>query len=162
MVASCIQYGDDFGECLYHGSIGARWHDPDNDCIKIVDVSKKHVLHTFEGADRESTSDVGIHGASYGIGKRGKAEHILHGTDFLGGEHAVNLGTCSNNVGLHFARGGCVGLVWCTWPLLVAVERSRWFLINVVVRLGMVGSSSLRSSARRSVDAGREHMIRWM
>ncbi len=47
-------------------------------------------------------------------------------------------------------------------PLLVAVERGRWFLINVVVRPRMVASSSLRSSARRSVDAGREHIIWWM
>jgi hypothetical protein len=52
-------------------------------------------------------------------------------------------------------------LAWfcCMCPLLVAVERGRWFLINVVARPGMVGSSLLRSSARRSVDAGGEHMI---
>jgi hypothetical protein len=50
----------------------------------------------------------------------------------------------------------------CMCPWLVAVERSRWFLIHVVVRLGMVASSSLRSSAQRSVDAGGEHMIWWM
>ncbi len=47
-------------------------------------------------------------------------------------------------------------------PLLVAVERGKWFFINVVVRPGMVASSSLRSSAGRSVDAGGEHMIWWM
>jgi hypothetical protein len=47
-------------------------------------------------------------------------------------------------------------------PLSVAVERGRWFLINVVVRPGMVASSLLRSSAQRSVDAGGEHMIWWM
>jgi hypothetical protein len=46
--------------------------------------------------------------------------------------------------------------------LSVVVERGRWFSINVVVRLGMVASSSLRSSAQRSVDAGGEHMIWWM
>jgi hypothetical protein len=96
---------------LYYGSIGASQHGPDDDCIKIKDVSNKHVLHTFEGADREGTSDVGIHGASCGIGKCGKAENILHGTDFLQGEHGINLGTCGNNVVLHVAHGGCVGLV---------------------------------------------------
>jgi hypothetical protein len=42
---------------------------------------------------------------------------------------------------------------------LVAVERGRRFFINVVVRPGMV---ALRSSARRSVDAGGEHMIWWI
>ncbi len=47
-------------------------------------------------------------------------------------------------------------------PLSVAVECGRWFLINVVVRPGMVASSSLSSKAWRSVDAGREHMIWWM
>jgi hypothetical protein len=33
MIAIRFQYGDDFGECLYHGSIGARWHGPDDACI---------------------------------------------------------------------------------------------------------------------------------
>ncbi len=47
-------------------------------------------------------------------------------------------------------------------PLLVAVECGRWFLINVVVRPGMVASSSVRSSAPRSVDASGKHMIWWM
>jgi hypothetical protein len=46
--------------------------------------------------------------------------------------------------------------------LSVVVERSRLFLIYVVVRPGMVASSSLTSSAQRSVDAGGEHMIWWM
>jgi hypothetical protein len=57
-----------------------------------------------------------------------------------------------------------VVLAWC-WrmcPLLVAVEHGRCFLINAVVRPGMMLSSSLRSSARGRVDAGREHMIWWM
>jgi hypothetical protein len=162
MVASRFQYGDKFGEHLCHGSIGARRHGPDNDCIKIIDVGNKHVLHNFEGADREGAGDVGIHGASYGIGTRGKREHILHSTDPLRGKHAINLGMRGNNVGLHIARGGCIGLVLALWPLLVVVECGRWFLIKTVMRPGMVTSSSLRYSAQRSVDAGGEHMILWM
>ncbi len=110
-VAAEFQYGDDFGEFLYHRSIGARWHGSDNDCIKVLDVGNKHILHTFEGADREGAGDVGIHGARYDISKRGKAEHILHSTDFLRGKHAINLGTCSNNVELLFTCGGCICLV---------------------------------------------------
>ncbi len=47
-------------------------------------------------------------------------------------------------------------------PLSVVVECGRWFFINVVVRPGMVVSSSLRSSIQRSVDAGGEHMILWI
>ncbi len=39
MVATGFQYEDDYGECLHHGSIGARQHGPDNDCIKVVDVA---------------------------------------------------------------------------------------------------------------------------
>ncbi len=111
MLATGYQYGDDFGECLYHGSIGARQHGPDDDCIKVKDVGNKQVLHTFERADREGAGDVGIHVACYGIGKRGKAEHILHSTDFLRGKHTINLGTCNNNVRLHVTRGGGIGLV---------------------------------------------------
>ncbi len=82
MVAFRFQYGDDFSERLYHGSIGVRQHGPDDDCIKIIDVGNKHILHTFEGADREGAGDVGIHGASYGISKHSKAEHILNSTLF--------------------------------------------------------------------------------
>jgi hypothetical protein len=111
MVASRFQCGDDFGECLYHRSIGARWLGPDNDCSKVVVVGNEHKLHTFEGAVREGADDVGIHGARYGIGKCGKAEHILHSTYFLRGEHAINLGMSGNNVGLHIACRGCIGLV---------------------------------------------------
>jgi hypothetical protein len=85
MVGAGFQYGDDFGECLYHGHIGARWHGPDDDCIKVIDVGNKHILHTFEGVDREGAGDVSLHGACYGIGECGEAEHILHSTDFLGG-----------------------------------------------------------------------------
>ncbi len=118
MVAAGFQYGDDFGECLYHGHVGARWHGPDNDCIKVVDVGNKHILHTFEGADREGNGDVSIHGACYGIGEWGKAEHILHSTDFLRGKHAINLSMCGNNGGLYFTCGGCIGSVASHVPLV--------------------------------------------
>ncbi len=60
MVAAGFQYGDDFGECLYHGCVGARRHGLEDDCIKVVDVGNKHILHTFEGADREGAGDVSI------------------------------------------------------------------------------------------------------
>jgi hypothetical protein len=50
MVATRFQYED-----LYNGSIGARRHGPNDDCIKVVNLENKHVLHTFEGADREGT-----------------------------------------------------------------------------------------------------------
>ncbi len=32
-------------------------------------------------------------------------------TDFLGREHAINLGKSGEDVGLHIVRGSCVGLV---------------------------------------------------
>ncbi len=111
MVVAGFQYGDDFGECLYHGSIGARRHCLDDDCIKVVDVGNKYVLHTFDEADQEGTGDVGIHGARYGIGEHGKAVHILHSTDLLRGKHAINLDHCGNNDGLHVKHGGCIGSV---------------------------------------------------
>jgi hypothetical protein len=120
MVAVGFQDGDDYGECLYHGSTGARRHGPGNDCIKVIDVGNKHIFHTFEGSDREDAGDAGIHGACYGIGKRGKAEHILHSTDFLRGKHAINIGTCGDNVRLHVTCGSCIGLV----PLHVSLVGS--------------------------------------
>jgi hypothetical protein len=95
---------------LYHGSISARRHGLEDDCIKVVDVGNKHVLHTFDGVDREGAGDVGIHGARYGIGKRSKAVHILHSTGFLRGEHVINLGMRGNNIGLHIAHEGYIGL----------------------------------------------------
>jgi hypothetical protein len=130
MVASRFQYGDYFGKCLYHGSIGARQRGLDDDCIKIVDVDNKHVLHTFEGADRKGTGDVSIHGACYGIGKRGKAEHILHSMDFLKGEHEKTL-ACDviiSDCTLHVEA--VLAWYWQMCPLSVAVECGRWFLIN--------------------------------
>ncbi len=144
---------------MYHGCICARWHGPDNDCIKVVDVCNKHILHTFQGADWEGAGDIGIHGACYGIGERGKAEHILHSTNFLRGKQAINLGTCKDNVGLHATCGGCIGLVALHVPLVGSGEAREMVFIYVGVRPGMVASSSLRSSAQRSVDDGREHMI---
>ncbi len=68
--------------------------------------------------DREGAGDVCIHGVRYGIGKHGKAEHILHSTDFLRGKHAINLGMCSDNVGLYAMCGGCIGLVALHVPLV--------------------------------------------
>ncbi len=47
-------------------------------------------------------------------------------------------------------------------PLSVAVERGRWFLISAGVSPEMVVSSSLCSSALRSVADGEEHMNWWM
>jgi len=48
------------------------------------------------------------------------------------------------------------------WPLLVAVDRGKWFLISVGMCPGMVTSSSLRWRAPRSVADGGEHMHWWM
>ena len=43
------------------------------------------------------------------IGERGKAEHILHCTCFLGGEDVVNVGTGLDDVGMIVARRRRVG-----------------------------------------------------
>ena len=50
-----------------------------NDCIEIIDIRNKNVLHSFERANREGTGDVGVHCASDGIGKCGETKYILHG-----------------------------------------------------------------------------------
>ncbi len=155
IVATGFQYGDDFGEdCTMEASVR-------DSSIKVVDIYNKHTLHTIGGADQEGAGDVSIHGARYGIGERGKAEHILHSTDFLRGKHAINLDTCGDNVKLHVRCGGCIGLV-SLHVSLVGSGGARQMVFDVVVKPGMVASSSMRSSAQRSVDAGGEHMIWWM
>ncbi len=79
----------------------------------------------------------------------------MHSTDSLRGEHAINLGTCGNYVRLHITRGGCIGLVLVHVSLVSSGGAQQMVLIIAVVRPEMVASSPLRSSTRRSVDAGR-------
>ncbi len=136
-----------------------RGHGLVDDRIEIIHVCNKHSLYTFERVGREDAGDVGIHGASYGISKHGKAEHILHSTDFLGGDMQSTLACVA--IMLDCILRVEALLDWCRrmCPLLVAVKHGRWFFINTGVRLGMVAISSLRSSVPKSADAGREHMI---
>ncbi len=47
-VATCFEVSDHFGECSHHGCICARGHDAHNDCIEILDICNKNILHTFE------------------------------------------------------------------------------------------------------------------
>ncbi len=54
-------------------------HGVNNDCIEIIDIHSKNLLHTFERANREGTGDVGVYCASDGIGKCSETKYILHG-----------------------------------------------------------------------------------
>ena len=82
-----------------------------NDCIEVIDICNKYVLHTFEQADREGAGDVSVHYSSDSIGKCGKTKYILHSTYFLLGEHVINFGMHGNNGVLHILCGGSVGSV---------------------------------------------------
>ena len=52
---------------------------------------------------------VRVHCSCVGIGKSGKAEHILHGTRFVDGEDVVNVGTGLDDGGMVVACRCCVG-----------------------------------------------------
>jgi len=52
--------------------------------------------------------DVGVHCASDGVGQCGKAKYILHGADFMLGEHVIHLCKCSDNVVVIVSCGGSV------------------------------------------------------
>ena len=73
-------------------------HYADIDGVEVIDVHNKDVLHIFEGPDRESTSEVCVHGTSRGIREGGKTKHILGCTSFVGGEHMINFGMGKNDV----------------------------------------------------------------
>jgi len=49
-----------------------------------------------------------VHCASDGVGQCGKAKYILHGANFVLGEHVINLGMGSDNVVVIVSCGGSV------------------------------------------------------
>ncbi len=83
----------------------------DNDGIEVINVCHKNVLRIFECPDRKGTGEVHIHGSGVGIGKRGKAENILHAAGFLLGHHLIHLGLRSYCLVVDILRRGCVGSV---------------------------------------------------
>ncbi len=65
--------------------IGVGWHRPYDDCIDIIYVRNKNVLHILEGPDGEGTGEISIHGAGGGVGKGSVAENIVNRAGFLCG-----------------------------------------------------------------------------
>ena len=88
VVSPCFEGSDHFSECSHHGCICAQGNDANNDCIEIIDICNKHILHTFEQANKECTGDVSVHCASDGVGQCGKAKQKFAWCKFLVG------GTC--------------------------------------------------------------------
>jgi hypothetical protein len=113
--------------------IGACRHWTDNDGVEVVDICNEDILHIFERPDGEGAGKVRVHCSRVCIGERGKAEHILYGTSFVGGEDVVNVGTGLDDGGLIVARRSRVGamsshmsFVCCSGPWeMVADERRR-------------------------------------
>ncbi len=110
---------EDFCECSNEGNVGAVWHWADDDGAKVLNVGNKNVLHILEGLNRKRPSDICVHGVGRGIGKGSKAEHVMHRTCFVNGEHVVNLGTCLYNGWVIVVSGGSVGAMTphmaCWW-----------------------------------------------
>ncbi len=119
MVVLCTKYGKDFRERGDEGLVGAGWHWPHDDCVDVVYVRNKNVLHILEGPDGEGAGEISIHGAGDGVGKGSVAEHILNCTGFLRGQYVVNLLACGNDVGLGVMCGSCVQAM----PMHVALVR---------------------------------------
>ncbi len=59
--------------------------------------------------NRKRPGDIHLHGTGCGVGKGGKAKHVVHRTCYVDGEHVVNLGACPHNVWVVVASGGSVG-----------------------------------------------------
>ncbi len=68
-------------------------------------------MHIFERPDRKGTGEVCIYGSGVDIGKRGKAENILHAAGFLLGHHSIYLSPRGCCLVVDILRRGCVGLV---------------------------------------------------
>ncbi len=77
--------------------------------VQVVDICNEDILHVFERQDWECAGKVGVHCSCVSIGKRGEAEHILHGTRFVDGEDVVNVGTGLDDGGMVVARRRHVG-----------------------------------------------------
>ncbi len=76
----------------------------ENDGIEVIDVHHEDVLPIFEGPDRESISEVCVHGTGGGVGESSKTKHILDCTGFVGGKNTIYLGTGQDNVCMLVAR----------------------------------------------------------
>jgi hypothetical protein len=144
---------------LYQGSIGARWHGLDDDCIKTIDIINKHVLHTFEGTRGKAPVMLVYMVPVMALVSATKQNTSCMAQISLGGDMQSTLACTAIMLDCMLRVDAVLARCRRMWPLSVAVENGRWFLINVVVRPGIVASSSLRPSAWRSVDAGGEHMI---
>ncbi len=69
---SCTEDSKNIGEGGDEGCVSAVWHGSDDDCIYVVHVCNKHVLNVLEQSDKESPSEVSVHGPCVSIGKGGK------------------------------------------------------------------------------------------
>jgi hypothetical protein len=89
LVVSSAEGGKNVSEGRDERCISAGWHRTNNDGGAVVNAGNEDVLHIFERSDGEVTCEVHEHGSSVGIGERGKAKHVLHGTRFVRREHTI-------------------------------------------------------------------------
>ena len=70
--------------------------------------------------------DIHVHNAGRGVGKGGKATHIVYPTCFMDGEHIVNLDACTNNVSMVVACRCSVGLMVTHMAFVGGGNLSKW------------------------------------
>ncbi len=95
---------EDVCEGGYEGCVGLGRHWVGDDGIEVIDIHNKDVLHILEGPDRESTSEVCVHGTGCSISESSKTKHILDCTVFVGRKHTIYLSMGQDNVCVFVAR----------------------------------------------------------
>ncbi len=72
----CSKGGEDVGESHNHSNVVLGGHCMHKDCVEVIDVGNKDVLHILEGACSECAREVYVHCARVEIGQGCKTEHI--------------------------------------------------------------------------------------
>ena len=84
----------------------------DKDGVEVINVGHKNVLHGPEGADREGTRKIGVHGTGGQVGEGCEAEDIVCTTDFFDWGQRIDLAACIKNGRLEgLRRAGALAVV---------------------------------------------------
>ena len=102
---------------------GAVSHGANKDCVGIVHVGHKNIVHIFEGVYGEGTYEIGIHGAVIFVSNGCTDKHVVcsacllswvHVGEFFPGVDNVlsvtSRGLCTLMYTLHISFGGRSGL----------------------------------------------------
>ena len=69
MIIAGSEGGQDGGEGGNHGVVVFGGHGADKDCVEVINVGHKDILHRPEGAEGEGTRKISVHGAGGEVGE---------------------------------------------------------------------------------------------